>query len=258
MFSVMNAATSGLESQNEWMNAISTNTANNQTPGFGRRIDVQAPASGNIIRPQSTFIGHQIIHPPLALTPGAYLSQDSPVFSNQIMNTSNIHDVAIAGSGFLAVKTANGSLAYTRAGLLQTDTLGHLEVPGGYLIDPPVTIPAGASWNITPHGRILAALPGKSARQVGQLQLALIPNPSGLKGIGQNLYVLSQTTGTPVMVNPGQRGSGILQTAALNASGVNMASELTDLIQAQEAYQMNAKIVAVSQSLDKGLSQIVT
>ncbi len=258
MFSIMSTAGSGLQAQNYWMNAISENTANSQTPGFGRRIEVIAPDSGNIIRPQGTRVGNQVIQPPLGVTPGAHLAQDSPVFSNHIRATSNAHDVAIAGNGFLAVKMGNGSIAYTRAGLLQQDAQGHLVVPGGYRIEPPVTIPSGATWNITPGGQIMASWPGQNARKVGQLKLALIPNPGGLKGIGQNLYVLSVATGTPIMANPGQNGAGLLQPSALNASGVSMTQELTDVIQAQAAYQMNAKILAISQSLSKGMSQIVT
>ncbi len=258
MFSIMTSAASGLESQNYWLNAVATNTANNQTPGFGRRVTMIASASGNTIRSAGTTVGRQVIQPSLGVTPGAYLAQDSPIFSNQFMSTSNSHDVAIVGNGFLAVKMGNGTVAYTRAGLLQQDSQGHLVVPGGYLLQPPVNIPLGASWNITSGGKVMAALPGQNARQVGQLKLALIPNPGGLNALGQNLYGLTPAAGTPVMTNPGQNGAQLLQPSALNTSGVNMASAMTDMIQAQQAYQMNAKMLAVSQSLDKGLSQIVT
>lgn len=258
MFSIMSAGASGLQSQNLWLNAISTNIANNQTPGFGERLTVLGSSPGNVIRPPGTVVGNQVIGPPLALTPGTSLAQDAPVFSNQATHTSHPHDVAILGPGFLTVQTAGGSLAYTRAGTLQVDSQGHLTVAGGYQISPPITIPVGASWHVSSHGRILVSQPGLATRQAGQLTLALIPNPAGLLGIGHNLYSLSAASGAPIIVNPGQKGAGLLQPGSLNASGVDMASALTDLIQAQGAYQMTAKILAVSQSLDKGLSQIIT
>ncbi|WP_053960253.1 flagellar hook-basal body protein [Sulfobacillus thermosulfidooxidans] len=258
MFSVMSAGTSGLESQNLWLNAIATNIANNQTPGFGERVSVLASSSGEKLRSAFRSVGNQIIEPSLSLTSGAHLEENVPVFSNQVMATSNPHDVAIDGNGFFVVKTANGSLGYTRAGTLQIDSQGHLELPNGNVMYPPITIPAGSSWYVTPDGTVMAGLPGQAFKPVGQLQVALIPNPAGLISSGYNLYGLSVASGTPVLVKPGQNGAGLLQTSALNASGVNMASELTDLIQAQGAYQMNAKILAISQSLDKGLTQIIT
>lgn len=258
MFSVLHAAESGMTASNLWLNAISSNMANSQTPGYGQRL-VGFGASADVVsRSAGRTVGAQTVQPALGYTPGAFMTQDAPSFASQIISASSAHDVAVNGPGFLVVKTASGSLAYTRDGSLQVDAKGQIGLPGGTLLEPPVTVPPGESWQVAPDGAVMAGPAGQAMKPIGQIAVALIPNPEGMVSVGSNLYQLSPASGPAVAAAPGTAGRGLLQVGALNGSGVSLASQMVDMIQAQTAYSVSAKVIAVQETLSKGLTQIVT
>ncbi|MCY0878399.1 MAG: flagellar hook-basal body complex protein [Firmicutes bacterium] len=106
----------------------------------------------------------------------------------------------------------------------------------------------GENFRISATGVVTASGPTGS-KVVGQIKLAMIPNPAGLVSLGNNLYGLTANSGTPQVVNPGQNGSGLLQASAVNQSGVSLAESLVNLIQAETAYSANAKVIAVDQQV---------
>ncbi|MCY0908202.1 MAG: flagellar hook basal-body protein [Sulfobacillus thermotolerans] len=258
MFSVLHAAQSGIEVSNLWLNAIASNVANNQTPGYGERLTAFSNGPNVVSRAAGRMVGSQTVQPELGYTAGAFMSQDVALFGTQMMSSSNPHDVAINGSGFFQVKTANGTVAYTRDGSLQEDGQGQLTLPGGSLLDPPVTVPPGQEWAIAPNGTVMAGPAGQPLKAIGTISLALFANPEGLISVGHNLYQASLASGPAILAAPGTQGAGTLEDGALNGSGVSLASQLVDMIVAQTAYSASAKVMSVQETLSRGLTQITT
>jgi flagellar basal-body rod protein FlgG len=141
--------------------------------------------------------------------------------------------------------------AYTRAGSFEMDDQGRLVTPEGYLIDPAITFPQNATnISISQTGEVSALVPGQTQNTVlGQLQLARFVNKTGLQAIGDNLYLETDASGTPQINNPGTDGMGTLLQNQLEASNVSAVTEISDLITAQRAYSMNAKVVSAADDM---------
>ena len=160
-------------------------------------------------------------------------------------------DIEIEGQGFLQVMKEDGSLAYTRDGCLQVDSLGQLCTNDGLLIQPSVSIPRDATEvTITQDGNISVTLPGQTQQSiVGSLQLVKFQNPSGLLSIGHNLYKETQASGNPVQDTPGQNGLGLIQQGMLEGSNVQIVDELVGLIKAERAFESNSKLINSSSNI---------
>ena len=85
--------------------------------------------------------------------------------------------------------------------------------------------------------------------QIGQIQLAQFVNKSGLQGIGDNLYLETPSSGTAQLGNPGTLAYGNLMQNNLEQANVEAVSEISDLIAAQRAYEMNAKVVSAADQM---------
>lgn len=178
---------------------------------------------------------------------GSAVVGDTPNFSNATTPTNTASNLAIEGNGFFMVSTPNG-LALTRAGAFEIDAGGELVLGDGAKLYPPVRIPAGEDFTISANGVVtVAGINGP--RVVGQVKLAQVANPQGLLAEGNNLYGVTANSGQPVLVTPGQGGTGLLQSSALNQSATNLAQNLVDLVQAETAYSINAKVVSVDQAV---------
>ena len=163
-----------------------------------------------------------------------------------ILQTNNKLDVAIQGRGFLQVQKSNGDIAYTRNGGFQISSDGVLVTASGYPIQPAITVPANAaSLTIGNDGAVSITTPGiAQAQQIGQIQLADFINPSGLQPVGENLYLETTASGTPIIANPGNNNTGTLIQGALEGSNVNVVEELVNMIETQRAYEMNSKAIS--------------
>jgi flagellar basal-body rod protein FlgG len=149
----------------------------------------------------------------------------------------------------------NGDTAYTRDGSFQLSSDGTIVTNDGYTVQPGITVPQNAvDVTINASGEVLVTLDGQTAQQnVGQLQLATFANEAGLSAIGNNLLLETEASGTPVSSNPAQPGFGSLLQGYLETSNVNVVSEITELISAQRAYEMNSKVI---QTADEMMSQV--
>ncbi len=175
-----------------------------------------------------------------------------------LVNTNNSLDLAIQGRGFFQVEMPDGSTAYTRAGSLQLSATGEIVTADGYIVQPGITIPQNTT-NLTVNaaGQVLAQVAGQIQPQnVGQLQLANFPNEAGLSAQGNNLLTETPASGAPVTGNPGSTAFGTIQQGFLETSNVNIVSQITDLITAQRAYEMNSKVIQTSDQMMTTLSQI--
>jgi flagellar basal-body rod protein FlgG len=148
--------------------------------------------------------------------------------------------------------------AYTRAGAFSLSPDGQIVTEKGYIVVPGIAIPQDAlSVTINAVGQVQALVAGSNVPQIlGQLELARFPNDSGLQAIGDNLFTESPASGAVLTGLPGSPGFGTLQQGFLETSNVNAVQEITDLITAQRAYEMNSKIISAADEMLQISSQM--
>lgn len=247
MFSVLGIGASGLTAQNDVLNAIAANIANLNTPGYGSSEPALASAASTTVRAKGASLLGQTVNVGLTLTSGVGMVANTPIFSNDVQTTQSPSNLAIEGNGFFMVSGANG-IAFTRAGMFELDAGGELVLPGGEKLYPPITIPVGEQFSISADGVVTVSGPN-GPQVVGQVKIASIPNPQGLVSQGNSVYGLSANSGQPTITTPGQNGTGLLASSALNQSGANLAQNLVDLVQAETAYSVNAKVISVGEQV---------
>jgi flagellar basal-body rod protein FlgG len=247
-------ASTGMAAQQLNIDVIANNIANVTTTGFKRsraefsdllyqeyrRVGTQSSDSGTIV-PAGVQIG-------LGVKPVSVYRINE---QGSLIATNNQLDIAIKGRGFLQVTLPDGTTAYTRDGALKVDNTGILVNADGFQIQPAITVPANATTlTINADGQVQATIPGQVNQQLlGQIQLANFINEPGLQANGDNLLIETEASGPPTVGNPGDVGFGQMQQFFLEQSNVNMVSEMTDLITAQRAYEINSKVIQASDSM---------
>jgi flagellar basal-body rod protein FlgG len=168
-----------------------------------------------------------------------------------VVSTGNKYDVAIQGKGWFRVQLPTGEDGFMRAGSFGLSPQGQIVTTDGYTVQPGITIPPNATdVTISKSGQVQASIAGQTAPQVvGQLELNTFANEAGLEAIGDNLYLQSAASGAPTTGNPNSTGFGSLLQGFLETSNVNAVSEITSLISAQRAYEMNAKVITASDEM---------
>jgi flagellar basal-body rod protein FlgG len=254
-------AATGMLAQELNVQVISNNVANMRTTGFKRqRVNFQdllyqtqrragSPTSEqNTQLPSGISIGSGVksVGTPRVMTQGNVTPTEKP------------YDIAIRGEGYLRVQMPDGRTGYTRDGALDLDAQGRLVTPQGFLIDPNITVPTDAkSVTISDAGVVTALLPNQvQPQQLGQITLARFINKTGLESIGDNLFVETAGSGPAVDGNPSTEGFGSLQQGYVEESNVNSVVEISALIQAQRAYELNAKVITASDQMLNAASQI--
>lgn len=172
--------------------------------------------------------------------------------------TENPLDVAINGNGYFQITLPNGSTAFTRAGSLQLNASGEIVTVDGFTVQPGLTVPPNAiDVTINASGEVLASIDGQTTpSNVGQFSLATFPNEAGLIAVGDNLFLETPASGGAVTGVPGSTGFGTLQQGFLETSNVNVVEEITNLITAQRAYEMNSKVIETSDQMLQTASNI--
>jgi flagellar basal-body rod protein FlgG len=175
-----------------------------------------------------------------------------------LTNTNNSLDLAIQGNGFFQIKMPDGSTSYTRAGSFQLSPTGEIVTADGYTVMPGLTLPANTTAvTVNSSGQVLAQVTGQAnAQTVGQLELGSFPNPAGLQALGDNLYSQTEASGTATTGNPGSTGFGTLQQGFLETSNVDIVTQITDLITAQRAYEMNSKVITAANEMQQTLTNL--
>ncbi|HET7370767.1 MAG TPA: flagellar basal-body rod protein FlgG [Gammaproteobacteria bacterium] len=247
MINALYIARTGLEAQQAYLNVISNNVANLRTPGFKKgRVNFVDIASRNSILANAD----PMQSPATQLTGnGTAIASTQRVFSEGALRaTGGPLDLAIKGPGFFEVASANGRMAYTRAGRLHIDKEGYLAVADGSRLSADIRIPPDASSvTITAKGAVRAHVAGRNGTiQIGRLDLVRFMNPGGLTPIGNSEYRPTQASGEPLYGRPGNTGLGTLEQGYLEASNVDMNSAMTNLMLAQRAYQLDARVIQVA------------
>ncbi len=176
-----------------------------------------------------------------------------------LTQTGNQLDMALTGRGFFQITDANGGTSYTRAGAFNTNGTGQLVTLDGSLVNPPIIIPTNTTAvSVSKSGVVSATVTGTTTpTTLGQLTLANFANEAGLMPLGDNLFAETAASGSPVVGVPGDTGFGTITQAYLESSNVDPVTEITNLISAQRAYEMNSKVITAAdqmgQTLSKGL-----
>lgn len=249
----LSVSKTGLEAQQLRLSVISNNLANVSTNGFKRdRAMFEDLIYQNIRQPGSASSQDTQLPSGLMLGTGVRTVATQKNHSQgNIQQTNNKLDIAVQGRGYLQVLRPNGDIAYTRNGALQMDADGQLVTASGYLLQPQITVPNNATAvSIGMDGIVTATVPGNPAPvQLGIIQLADFVNPAGMQPVGENLFTETEASGEAQTANPGSGSMGTLIQGALESSNVNVVEELVGMIEAQRAYEMNAKAIAAADEM---------
>jgi flagellar basal-body rod protein FlgG len=257
----LDIAGTGMLAQQTNVEVISNNIANMTTTGFKRRraefqdliyqnmrrVGANTSDAGTVV-PSGAQVGLGV------RTAAIYRINEQ----GNLQQTSNKLDLAIQGSGYFQVTLPNGDTAYTRDGSFSLSPTGQIVTSDGYPVAPGITIPANATdVTIDSAGEVQATIPGQAAPQlVGTIQLASFANDAGLDAQGQNLLVASAASGQPVTGAPSSPGFGSVMQGFVETSNVNVVSEITNLITAQRAYEMNSKVITASDEMLSTLTNL--
>src|SRR5205809_2124724 len=257
MLRALYTAATGMQAQQINIDTIANNIANVNTTGFKQgRAEFQDLLYQNI-RPAGTASSASTEYPVgLQLGLGTRpVATDRNYRQGDFRQTDNPLDLVIEGKGFFQVRTPSGELAYTRDGSFHVSSTGAVVTADGSPLEPQITIPADAQdIVIGTDGTVSVTQAGQSAaQQVGTIQIANFQNPSGLNGVGRNLFLPTAASGDASAGNPGENGLGRINQGFLEQSNVNVVEEMVNMIVAQRAYEVNSRAVRVA---DDMLSQI--
>ena len=257
----LRTAATGMSAQQLNVEVISNNIANMNTVGFKRqraefqdllyqnveRMGAQSSATGTVV-PTGIQIGSGV----KAGSVYRITEQGSPTA------TGNTFDLAIDGRGYFQILMPSGDMAYTRAGNFAVNGEGLLVTDDGYAVQPEISIPQDArDVIISPGGQVQVLTDGDPAPQiVGQLELAQFFNEAGLEAIGDNLFLETAASGPANIGAPGEVGFGQLMQGYTEASNVDAVSEITALIVAQRAYEMNSKVISTADEMLAAAAQV--
>ncbi|MGN6365470.1 flagellar basal-body rod protein FlgG [Asticcacaulis taihuensis] len=257
----LRTATTGMSAQQMNVEVISNNIANMNTIGFKKqRAEFQDLLYQNVERmgAQSSDAGTVV---PTGIQVGSGVKTGSVyriMEDGSATQTGNDYDVMIQGKGYFQIQLPSGETAYTRAGNFSLDDQGRLVTTDGYLVQPSITIPQGTTGvSISKAGEVSVTTAGVTAPTVvGPLQLATFANPAGLDAQGDNLFLESGASGAPNVSTPGDTGFGTLLQGYTESSNVDAVSEITALIVAQRAYEMNSKVITTADEMLQTTSQL--
>ena len=254
-------ASTGMAAQERNVEVISNNIANMRTTGYKkqraefqdllyqqlRRAGSQSSSAGNIV-PVGVEIGS-----------GVRTAATSRVTSQGTVNpTEKDLDLAIRGEGYFAVTLPDGRTAYTRDGSFERSADGAIVTVDGYEVQPGITVPVDARGISINASGVVEAYIGTSTTptELGQIQLSTFANTAGLESLGQNLFLETPASGAAQTGTPGTNGVGDLLQRYLEMSNVNSVTEIADMISAQRAYEMNARVISGADEMMKATANL--
>lgn len=254
-------AATGMSAQQLRVEVISNNLANMNSTGYNaRRAEFsdlhyqQQTRAGTINATDGTRLptGVQL---GLGVRPSAVSVN---LAQGALSETGGDLDVAIEGGGYFEVTMPSGQSAFTRDGSFKRSAEGVIVTSDGFPVSPEIVIPPDArSVSINPNGEVYAYFADQvEARLMGQVSLAGFANPKGLEALGSNLFRETAASGPSNPATPGEDGLGTLRQGYLEDSSVDAVREVTELIEAQRGYEMNAKVITAADQMMAATSQV--
>lgn len=254
-------AATGMSAQQMRVEVISNNLSNMSTTGYNARraefADLhyqQVSRAGTISAADGTVLptGVQL---GLGVRPAAV---SVTVQQGSLAQTGGDLDLAIEGNGYLEVTLPSGSAAYTRDGALKRSADGLIVTSDGHAVAPGITIPEDArSVSINAEGEVYAYFNDRVEPELlGEFTLAGFSNQKGLEAIGSNLFLETEASGGAQQGAPGTDGLGTLRQGYLEDSSVDAVREITELIEAQRGYELNAKVITAADQMLSATTQV--
>lgn len=241
-------ASTGMLAQEKNVEVISNNIANMRTTGFKKqRAEFQDLLYQTFRRTGSATSDTTKVPAGVEIGSGVKLSATPRVMSQGgVQATEKELDVAIRGEGFFRIQLPDGRIGYTRDGSFERNASGLLVTVEGYQVEPGITVPENArGLTISASGDVEAVLgTDPTTTLLGQIQLARFVNKTGLEAGGDNLFFETAASGSPQVGLPSLDGNGTLLQKHLELANVNSVTEISDLIAAQRAYEMNARVIS--------------
>jgi flagellar basal-body rod protein FlgG len=231
----MYSAAAGMAAQQQRIDAVANDMANINTTGYKRvrvafRDLLYSPTGQGAARGVASGAGAAATIVGRGAAPGTMLDTGRPL------------DLALVGQGFLEVRDDKGKLALTRDGSLQRLNNGRLVTSTGAFTG--VTIPQGVD-DLQVHVNPDGAVSDDSGRVLGRLRLVTVRSPESLEARGDNLFAPTAASGRPTVLRTGLT----IRQSALEASNVDMATAMTDLIDAQRGYELTSKVISTQDRL---------
>jgi flagellar basal-body rod protein FlgG len=260
MLRALNTSATGMAAQESNVNTISNNLANVNTVGFkqGRTefedllYETVTEAGGRSSNNTQFNVGTQI-------GSGAKVSATRRIHaqgSTQV--TNNPFDMMVNGDGFLGIIMPNNEVKFTRDGAFNPDAQGNLVNRNGFKLFPGIQLPSGTvRVNVAANGAVEAYLQGQvEPQQIGQIPVFTFTNEAGLRQEGGNLYGATSASGEAQQTTASENNAGALAQGMLEMSNVNVMNEMTNLIKAQRAYEMNSKVMGVADQMLQTVNNI--
>lgn len=257
----LDIAATGMSAQSLRVEVISNNIANMSTTGYSaRRADFadlhyqQMTRAGAINAADGTVVpaGVQV---GLGVRPTAVTVTWE---QGTVAATGGELDMAIEGRGYFEITLPSGDTAFTRDGAFQRTGDGLIVTADGFEVNPGITIPADArDIEINADGEVYAYFAGEVDPQLlGQFNLVGFSNDNGLEAIGSNLFLETAASGSPLGALPGTDGLGTLRSGYIEQSSVDAVREITELIEAQRGYELNAKVITAADQMLGATTQV--
>ncbi len=257
----MSIAATGMLAQQLNIDVISNNISNLSTTGYKQqraefqdllyqdetKVGTTSSDAGTVI-PTGIQVG-------LGVKPAAIYRV---VQQGTLKQTSNDLDLAISGRGYFQINLPDGTQAFTRAGAFQVNADGEIVTLDGYTVSPGITVPQDAvKVTINPTGEVLVTVDTSvTPTNVGRVELVNFVNPPGLDAKGDNLFKETEASGAPLSGFPGDDGFGAVEQGFLESSNVDPVKEITSLITAQRAYELNSKVISTADEMLQQVNQI--
>lgn len=247
-------AATGMSAQQMRVETISQNLANMNTTGYNaRRAEFADLHYQQMARPGTINASDGTVLPTgvqlgLGVRPSSVTVQ---IAQGSLSQTNGDLDLAIEGNGYLEVTLPSGQSAYTRDGALKRSADGQVVNSDGYVVVPNITIPDDArAVSINADGEMYAYFNDRVEPELlGQFTLASFTNVKGLEAIGSNLFLESPASGPAIVDVPGADGLGTVRQGYLEDSSVDAVREVTELIEAQRGYELNAKVITAADQM---------
>jgi flagellar basal-body rod protein FlgG len=252
MIRALSTAATGLEAQQANIERISNDLANVNTDGYKRARTEFKDLMYETLKEPGAQLGASSQSPVgIQSGMGVKVGASHKIFEQgPAKMTYHPFDLMVEGRGFFPVQLPNGEIAYTRVGAFHLDSTGRIQLSNGARLVPEMTVPPNSlGVTITRSGEVRASLPNQGEAVIGQIQLITFQNEEGLAAMGEGLFRATTGSGGPLQGIPGETGLGSIQQGALEASNVNIANSMVEMIQTQRAYEMGTKVMGVADQM---------